>query len=56
MARGDGVDADAAEGQRSTLKRHLVREFGQAKGKRIYEQAERMKVSWNGIGTHLLII
>lgn len=35
---------DQTQEQRTVLKKHLVREFGQAKGRRLAEQAERQKV------------
>ena len=30
---------------RLSLKKHIVKEFGQSKGQRMYEQADRMQVS-----------
>jgi hypothetical protein len=42
---GNAADVSEAKNeQRTSIKRHLVREFGQTKGRRAAEQIERMKV------------
>ena len=38
------ASSEATAETRTGTKRHLTREFGQAKGRRLAEQAERMKV------------
>ncbi len=41
---------EAKRKESAVMKRHLVRQFGQAKGQRMYEQAEFNKVDEEAVG------
>ncbi len=49
---GEGTDRDLVA-ERSLKKKHLVQEFGQKKGRRMYEQADRMQVEADNLKTKL---
>ena len=44
LAQFVGDDSQDASRRRASMKKHLVKEFGQAKGQRMYAQADRMQV------------
>ena len=48
------VEASGKKGKEAAAKKHLVQEFGQSKGKRMYAQADRMAVSYFS-STYILI-